>query len=230
MPTIRDLGRRDNIDVINDFVSLKDKNVVDVGCGGLTFTKLLLSQGARVLAIDPDAVQAEKNRQADPIPNLTFRESGGDAIPADDASADGVFFAYSLHHIPAEIYPAVFSEVRRVIKPGGFLYVIEPIDGPLNSVMKLYFNEDAERAAAQAALHDLAVPMFDRADEVVYHSFVQYESFEQYADHYANRSYNDLYSAENVRHDRVRAAFEKFGQPDYRFKVPKQAMCLQGRL
>ena len=57
-PLIRDLGCITNIEVINQFVSLDGQLVIDAGCGDLGFTRLLAEQGARVLAIDPDPVQA----------------------------------------------------------------------------------------------------------------------------------------------------------------------------
>lgn len=225
---MRDLGEITNVEVIQRFLSLQDKDVVDIGCGALTFTRHLADLGARVLAIDPDPVQAEKNRTADPIPNIKFMESGGDQIPAEDGSIDGVFYSYSLHHIPAAVYPAMFQEVFRVLKPGGFIYTIEPIDCPLNQVMMLFHNEEVERAAAWNALDELAAPAFESREVVTYHGHRQYDSWDHFVDVYANKSFNSLYSDQDVRRPAVEKAFHLHGGPDHLFQSPKNVMLLNG--
>ena len=87
--------------------------------------------------------------------------------------------------MPSEVYPQVFSEVFRVLKPGGFLYVIEPVDCPSNQVMMLYNNEERERALAQEVLQEVAKPAFETCKYVRYHGVTKYESFEHYAEHYS---------------------------------------------
>ena len=158
---ITDLGCQSNKDVIRRFISLKGLHVLDVGCGNMGFTRQLTEAGATVLGIDPDPRQAEKNRAAAAEQGMQFEQAGAEAMPVADQVFDGVFFAYSLHHIPEGLYGDVFSEVARVLKPDGFVYVIEPIDCPLNQVMRHFHNEDRERAAAQRALRDLAAPGLD---------------------------------------------------------------------
>jgi len=105
--------------------------------------------------------------------------------------------------------------------------VIEPIDCPLNQVMMLFHNEEKERAAAQKVLHEIAAPRFESSVEFRYHGFTKYDSFEHFAEHFSNRSFNSIYTAEDVRSEQVREAFERFGAADdYRFKAPKQMMFL----
>lgn len=223
-----DLGCQTNLDVINQFVSLTGKFVIDAGCGNMVFTHSLVEQGARVLAIDPDPVQAELNRAAESVAGLEFAESGAEQLPAETNSVDGVFFAYSLHHIPASEYPQVFAEVQRVLQPQGFLYVIEPMDCPWNQVMKLFHDEDHERAAAQQALIDLATPLFDSVQTVTYHNWAEYQSWEHFATQVAGRSFNTIYTEEDVRQPAVKEAFETLGGTGHRFQSPKQVMFLQG--
>lgn len=223
-----DLGCITNVEVIKRLISVDGKRVVDAGCGSMTVSRMLAELGASVIAVDPDSIQAEKNRAAEPTPNVEFVEAGAESIPVDDGSIDGVFFSYSLHHIPESIYPEVFQEVFRILKPDGFLYVIEPIDCPLNQVMKLFHDEDVERAAAQSALHEIAVPAFKEWQEVTYHGWTEYESFEAFVRKFSFRSFNSNYTEANVSRDEVRAAFELHGAPDYRFQSPKSVMCCKG--
>lgn len=222
-----DLGEITNLAAIQQHLSLRGKFVVDAGCGNLAFTQILLDEGARVLAIDPDPVQAESNRQIDPVPHLEFAETGAESIPAESNSVDGVFFAYSLHHVPEAILSNVFDEVLRVLSPNGFLYVIEPIDCPLNQVMKLFHNEDKERATAWAALKSFAESNFQSVESFTYHSYSQFDSFDHFARHYGNRSFNPDYTEADVRTPQVEAAFEKHGKPDYRFASPKNVMLMR---
>ncbi len=227
MIDIKDLGQQTNVDVIKKFVSLEGKQVIDVGCGSLTFSKHLASLGADVLAVDPDPTQAKINRAAPPFPKIEFQESGGDQLPASNATVDGVFFAYSLHHVPKSLYPAVFDEVVRVLKPSGFLYVIEPVDCPWNQVMKLFYDEDQQRADAQQALIDLAAPRFKHSNAVTYHGYSEYDSFEHFADRFSKQSFNSIYSESDVRKPEVQKAFEKLGGPEHRFESPKKVVYLQ---
>jgi len=202
--------------------------VIDAGCGGMAFTRPLVDLGARVLAIDPDPVQAGLNRAADPIANLEFVETGADQLPVAARTVDGVFFAYSLHHIPKAIYPQVFAEVFRVLKPDGFLCVIEPMDCPFNEVMKMFHDEDQERADAQRALEELAIPAFDSAQFVTYHNYAQYDSWEDFATQLASRSFNSIYTEADIRRPEVKKAFERLGGPEHRFQSPKQMHFFQG--
>jgi ubiquinone/menaquinone biosynthesis C-methylase UbiE len=224
----RDLGATTSIDVVNDLVSLDGLTVLDVGCGDMTFTRLLAEHGAHATGVDPDRHQAERNRAADPAPNLTFEEAGATALPAADGSVDGVFFSFSLHHVPAETYPATFAEVRRVLKPEGFLCVIEPADCPLNEVMKLFHDESVVRAAAQQALRAHAVPAFTEHATFRYVSEVAFESFDAFATQYGAKKFNTDYTEADIRRPEVEAAFERLGAPDYRFESPKLMMWLRG--
>ena len=176
---IQDLGITTNIEVIQSLVPLAGLHVADVGCGNLGFTKQVAEFARSVLAIDPDPLQAQSNRNAQYPANIEFVETSAVSIPGGDKSLDGIFFAYSLHHVEAASYSKMYSELSRVLKPDGFMYVIEPIDGPLNQVMRLFHDEEVERAAAQAWLESIADD-FQSVYAAEYHGYTQYESFDHY--------------------------------------------------
>ncbi len=137
-----DLGVSNDLQVIDRFLNVRDSFLVDAGCGNMGLSRALAQRGASVLGIDPDPVQAKKNQQADTVANVGFAQTGADAIPVENSSVDGILFPYSLHHIPANRYPAVFEELFRVLKADGFIYVIEPVaSGKLNEVMRLFHDE-----------------------------------------------------------------------------------------
>ncbi len=119
------------------------------------FARKLLSQGcaASVDAFEVDEVQRAKNLQAPAVPGLRFRPGGAERIDLDDASCELVVMMKSLHHVPGNLMDGAFAEIRRVLAPGGHLYISEPVyDGPFNDIVRLFHDEGAVRAAAHAAL------------------------------------------------------------------------------
>ncbi len=169
----------DEIEFLRTLVPLEGARVVDLGCGGGEFARKLLSQGraASVDAFEVDEIQHAKNLQAPAVPGLRFRSGGAERIELDDASCELVVMMKSLHHVPGDLMDAAFAEIRRVLAPGGHLYVSEPVyAGPFNDIVKLFHDENAVRAAAYLALkraedskvlaldseHEFMAPLFFR--------------------------------------------------------------------
>ena len=122
----------------------------------------------------------------------------------------------------------MFDEIFRSLKPGGFLYVIEPTDCDGNEVMRLFHDEQKVRADAWQALHDFAVPRFESVDTVTYYSVTQFESWDDYADRYGSKSFNSSYTEADVRRDEVREAYERLAGPENQLVARKNAMALRG--
>jgi len=224
-----DLGICTDLDAIDRFLSVNGQFLIDAGCGNMHLSRALSERGASVLAIDPDPVQAKKNQLADTIDNVGFVQTGADTIPVEPGSVDGVVFPYSLHHIPADLYPAVFVELHRILKPAGFIYVIEPVAaGDLNEVMRLFHDERLVRQAAQDALDEYGARYFAQMDVVNYRIPVRYESWEEYASRYASKSYNTHYTEADVRAAEVKERFIGLGAPkNYAFESPMKVTYLR---
>ncbi len=225
-----DLGVMTDLDVIDRFLDVQGKFLVEAGCGNMHLSRELAARGASVLAIDPDPVQAEKNRHAETIANVGFIEAGAEAIPVENQSVDGVLFPYSLHHVPAHLYPDVFKELLRILRPTGFIYAMEPVaEGDLNEVMRLFHDEQAVRADARRALETLAMPLFEQVTVVNYRVPVKYNSWEEYASRYAGKSFNEDYTEADIRAAAVEARFLALGEPtQFAFESPMQVTWLQG--
>ena len=225
-----DLGVTTDLDVIDQFLDVQGKFLVEAGCGDMHLSRKLAARGAHVLAIDPDPVQAEKNRDVETIANVGFIETGAEAIPVEDRSVDGVLFPYSLHHVPVHLYPDVFKELLRILRPTGFIYAMEPVaEGDLNEVMRLFHDEQAVRADAKRALESLAMPLFQQVKVINYRVPVQYNSWEEYASRYAGKSFNADYTEADIRAAAVEARFLALGEPtQFSFESPMQVTYLQG--
>lgn len=182
------------LDLMDQLLALSQGHFVELGCGAARLAREWLARypQAHITALEVDDVQMAKNRQQD-VPRLTWVSAGAQAVPAPAQSFDGAFMLKSLHHVPLTELDAALAEVVRVLKPGGWFYVSEPIyDGALNEIVRLYNDEGVVRAAAQAAL-DRAVAK-GALTPVSEHRFAQavhYADFDTFAQRMLYPSFAD---------------------------------------
>ncbi|MEF7614315.1 methyltransferase domain-containing protein [Aquincola sp. MAHUQ-54] len=108
--------------------------VLDVGCGAGHLSFALAPLAGSVVALDPAPGMLETVAGAAAQRGLhQVRTQAGSAtrLPFDDRHFDAVATRYSAHHWPD--LPAALQEMRRVLKPGGWLLVIDVMgaDEPL---------------------------------------------------------------------------------------------------
>jgi ubiquinone/menaquinone biosynthesis C-methylase UbiE len=204
-----DLGEAGEMDVIDSLVRVAGLKVVDVGCGDGRITRQLAERGASALGVEPDPIQAERNRAAEPVPGLSFVEAPGQMLPIDDDVMDGVFFCFSLHHVPGDLIGDALAEAIRVLKPStGFLYVLEPLlTGSLEAVYRPFHDETEVRTLAYETLKSSAAPHFEDTRELRYHELVRYDSFAAFVDEATSFTYCD-FSREMLETPEVEALFE----------------------
>lgn len=205
----KDMGERTDIAAIGALVSVAGLSVIDVGCGPGKVSRELCEAGATVLGVEPDPIQAEKNRAAPPSPGLTFIEARAENFPVEPESIDGVFFIRSLHHIPVEAMDAALSHAARVLKPDtGFLCVVEPaMTGTYFKVMRPFNDETHVRNEAQAALARTTPRLFQSEERFQYAQFPRYQNFEAMVTRVTGQTFNDI-RRERVETEEVRRLFE----------------------
>ncbi len=104
--------------------------LLDYGCGAGDLMRVLAGLGARASYAGCDVssgmlaeAAARWPAQLGPVPTLAAQDG------ARTSFADGEFdiatISAVLHHVPVAERPAVYSELGRVLKPGGRLYVFE---------------------------------------------------------------------------------------------------------
>lgn len=98
--------------------------VVDVGCGGGTYTRAWSEMGAAtVTGVDFSAPILEAARSASgELPGVTFRQGDAAATGLEGGRADIVFARALVHHV-ADL-AAVAAEAARLLRPGG-TYLIQ---------------------------------------------------------------------------------------------------------
>jgi SAM-dependent methyltransferase len=200
----------DELAVLAELVSLDDAQVIELGCGDARLARTLLQcyPGCRVTGLEVDVRQHAKNL-ADPQDDLTFIAAGAQAIPLADASFDLALMLKSLHHVPLSAMAPALGEVARVLRPGGYLYVSEPIyDGPMNEVIRLFNDEGVVRAAAQAALDAaLLTGVWMQVAQRRFATAVHFRDFADFERRMMRPSYAD-HQLDDAKMAAVRAAFE----------------------
>ncbi len=93
--------------------------VIDLGCGPGLLTRHLAGLGLQPLGVDVSPAMLDIARRHNP--DQEFVEASLTALPVPDASADGVFCWYVLHHVPDDDLGRAFAEISRTLRPGGQL-------------------------------------------------------------------------------------------------------------
>jgi len=117
------------------------ETVLDLGSGAGIDAFLAAEEvgpGGRVIGVDmtPQMLErARRNAARTGRGNVEFREGRLEALPVENASVDAVTSNCVINLVPDKA--AVFSEVARVLKPGGRMVVSDIVlDGPLPEAVK----------------------------------------------------------------------------------------------
>ena len=118
----RAIQRRAILDFLHEITPSLSGTVLDVGCGHQPYRSLVESSGATYVGLDlpPSRYRA---------PDLIWE---GTAIPLRSDSVDAALATELLEHVPDP--QPLLREVRRVLRPGGRLYLTVPYLWPLHDV------------------------------------------------------------------------------------------------
>ena len=168
-------------EIFNELLELDGKHMLELGCGRAELTRIIAGEGSgrSMLALEVDEVQHRLHQQIDDLPNVEFRMAGAESIPAPDASFDIVFMFKSLHHVPLELMDDAMREIRRVLKPGGFVYISEPVfAGDFNEVLRMFHDEEAVRLAAfEAVKRAVDSGLFALQSETFFNAPMHFDDF-----------------------------------------------------
>ncbi len=107
--------------------------MLDVGCGVGSFHPLLRGMVGRLSGIDVSSASIARARADNG--DVDYRAFDGRSFPLDDASFDLVTAICVLHHVAPAEWAHFINEMRRVVRPGGLICVIE--HNPLNPLTRL---------------------------------------------------------------------------------------------
>ncbi|HQQ71632.1 MAG TPA: class I SAM-dependent methyltransferase [Alicycliphilus sp.] len=201
----------DELDLLAELVPTPGPQVIELGCGAARMARQMLKRwpGLSYVGLEVDAIQHARNLQDAPA-DMRFVAAGAQDIPYGATEFDLALMLKSLHHVPLAAMDQALAEVARVLRPGGFFYVSEPVyAGPLNEIVRLYNDEGTVRAAAQAALDRVLAAADSPWQEVAQRYFnmpVQFSDFAEFDQRMMRPTFAD-HHIDDALQARVAAAF-----------------------
>ncbi len=104
-----------------DASSLAGRLVLDAGCGGGRYARLVGSHGARVLGVDLSAAVEKAAALCAGLPDVAIVQADLLSLPIAEGAFDLVYSIGVLHHTPDP--RSAFAQIARRVKPGGRLAV-----------------------------------------------------------------------------------------------------------
>jgi ubiquinone/menaquinone biosynthesis C-methylase UbiE len=113
------------------------QHVLDVGCGTGSLLVLIKRKhpDVRVVGLDPDPRALARARRKGQRAALSFELDQGfaDELPYADGAFDRVFSSFMFHHLQDAERVNTIREVRRVLKPGARLHLMDFVKGDSRS-------------------------------------------------------------------------------------------------
>ena len=110
--------------------------VLDIGCGTGTLATIVkqLYPDVDIVGLDPDpkALARARRKAQRAAVSIQFDQGFSDDLPYADKSFDRVFSSFMVHHLDSNVKLKTFREVRRVLRPGGVLHLLD-FGGPESS-------------------------------------------------------------------------------------------------
>ncbi|TXL14580.1 bifunctional 3-demethylubiquinol 3-O-methyltransferase/2-polyprenyl-6-hydroxyphenol methylase [Methylococcaceae bacterium HT4] len=111
------------INFIQKFISLQDKRIVDVGCGGGILTEGLAKKGANMLGIDlsEDLIDIADLHGLESGVTANYKKISAESLAeAEPESFDHIVCMEMLEHVPEP--GSVIAACAKMVKPGGYVF------------------------------------------------------------------------------------------------------------
>jgi ubiquinone/menaquinone biosynthesis C-methylase UbiE len=219
--------KKRHIDVIQEHLNLPGASLLDVGCGDGALARRLSELGSWSVGLESSPGQIQRAQSAKNGNRVPFVLGRGEALPFGDGRFDYVLFFNSLHHIPLEAQEAALEEAARILRPGGRIYIAEPLaEGSNFEASREVEDETVVRTAAQAAIakatDDTGLTCAWQERYLVERGFSDFESFaaEMIA---VDERRQAVFAA---RTEKIRAAFFRHAKKDVKGYLLEQSMTL----
>src|SRR2546423_403369 len=155
-------------DALRDVIATRlagmhNPHMLDVGCGVGEFHPFVRGMFGRLCGVDVSAASVVQARHRNP--DVEYEAYDGETLPYDSAIFDLAIAICVLHHVPPRQWLGFLCEMRRVVRPGGLVCLIE--HNPFNPLTRLAvrrceFDRDAvllragrtQALMVDAGLHD----------------------------------------------------------------------------
>ena len=108
----------------------RGESVLDVGCGTGTLAiaaKRRVGDAGRVDGVDasPEMIERAQKKSKRAHSGAVFRVAGAESLPFETSSFDVVLSTVMLHHLRRDVRAQAVQEMRRVVKPGGRILIVD---------------------------------------------------------------------------------------------------------
>lgn len=112
---------------LTEAINLKNKKILDVGCGIGRWSYLLKLMGAKVTAIDLEEKRLAKAKKDIRLKGIKLLQMNLLKLQFNDETFDFINSVTVLQHIPYKEKEQAIKEICRVTKKGGYISIIEYI-------------------------------------------------------------------------------------------------------
>ncbi|WP_346856378.1 methyltransferase domain-containing protein [uncultured Draconibacterium sp.] len=118
------------------FADKKVESILDVGTGTGDFIAVLkeVVPGASLTGVDPNKESLLEATQT--FPDVKFKEMYGEKLDFADNTFDVASISMALHHLPD--ISKTLGEMKRIVKPGGWIIINELFSDNLNSAQEVH--------------------------------------------------------------------------------------------
>ena len=167
-------------EIIRSVTSLKNKRVIDIGCGDGWFLSWCSNEISSGTGIDPSKEQILLAKEKINNKNISFENLGAENLKKLNDFYDLIFFFNSLHHVPMHLMAYSLEEASKVMHKNSILIIIEPIaKGNFYKFMKDIDDEFEVRQKAYESIKNCKYNNLINQDEIFYEEIKSFDNFEQ---------------------------------------------------
>lgn len=171
------------LDNLETVVRLKNKRVLEIGCGSGSRSIQIAKRAKHVTAIEPSLPSIKEAKKSNYRENIDYQVGRAEKLPYTSKTFDLAIFTLSLHHVPALKIRSAIREAIRVTKKRGHIVFLEPTHEGSFFEAEVRFDacdgdERKEKAFAYYSLlnHKGYEEVAELSDETIF-QFDSYEDF-----------------------------------------------------
>lgn len=107
---------------------IRNKTIIDLGCGNGRVTKYLADVFRMVIGVDGSETMIMKSKERIKSKNVSWLLNKGGNIALPDSSIDIIYSYVVFHHCKEDTILKHFKEVERILKPDGYFVFQLPIE------------------------------------------------------------------------------------------------------